>query len=236
MQLSKYLPFFVATVGLDLLFATHPDWVSYRILSKPLIMLTIIFLFYRHPISPRHHRTFIYAALIFSLIGDVVLIFSDLHSAVFIGGLASFLLAHIFYGITFGKQIDFSKIYVIQVIKPAVLFLIFGLVFFYFMHPFFASLLVPVAAYMMTILAMATLAYLRKENVPRESFSWVLAGAILFIISDSILAINRFRSPLPYADVWVMTTYASAQFCIVWGLIKSKDVDAKLQPHLPSHG
>ena len=45
-----------------------------------------------------------------------------------------------------------------------------------------------------------------------------MLGAILFLVSDSILALDKFRSPLPLRDLLVMSTYYAAQLLIVWSV------------------
>jgi uncharacterized membrane protein YhhN len=47
-----------------------------------------------------------------------------------------------------------------------------------------------------------------------------IAGAIFFVASDSMLAINKFKNNFPYANVLIMFTYAAAQFCIVHGAVR----------------
>ncbi|MNT94679.1 YhhN-like protein [compost metagenome] len=44
---------------------------------------------------------------------------------------------------------------------------------------------------------------------------WVAVGACFFMLSDALLAINRFVSPLPLASLWVLSTYYAAQMLIV---------------------
>ena len=57
----------------------------------------------------------------------------------------------------------------------------------------------------------------RKGETNLLSFQWVFVGALLFIVSDSLLAINRFAATLPFANVAVMVTYIAAQWLIVKG-------------------
>ncbi len=43
----------------------------------------------------------------------------------------------------------------------------------------------------------------------------VAVGACFFMLSDSLLAINRFVTPLPLSGLWVLSTYYTAQLLIV---------------------
>jgi uncharacterized membrane protein YhhN len=75
---------------------------------------------------------------------------------------------------------------------------------------------------MLVILSMATTAFLRQGNVVKNSFVLVFIGAILFMISDSILALNKFYQPLPFTNISIMFTYGFAQLFIVFGLLKQR--------------
>ena len=61
----------------------------------------------------------------------------------------------------------------------------------------------------------------------KGAFNWegnskycVFIGAIFFVTSDSILAIDKFHEPIPLASFWIMITYLIAQFCITDGILK----------------
>ena len=73
---------------------------------------------------------------------------------------------------------------------------------------------------MLVILSMATAAFLRQGRVSKLSYRLVFFGAIMFMVSDSILALNKFYQPLPYSNIWIMFTYAIAQYVIIIGIFK----------------
>lgn len=81
-------------------------------------------------------------------------------------------------------------------------------------------MIIPVLMYMIVILTMAAIAFLRVGRVTKISHHWVLLGAIFFLISDSILAIYTFHKSIPLAGIFIMTPYALAQYFIVIGIIK----------------
>ena len=72
--------------------------------------------------------------------------------------------------------------------------------------------LAPVAVYLVAILTMAVLA--ANVGVPAAA-----AGAALFVVSDSVLALNRFVRPIPRGDVAVHVTYHLAQGLLVLSLL-----------------
>jgi uncharacterized membrane protein YhhN len=72
---------------------------------------------------------------------------------------------------------------------------------------------------MVALLGMSVMALNRKGIKPVKSFGFVLIGSLFFIISDSVIAINKFLVAVPNNDFIVMSTYMAAQFLIVRGLI-----------------
>ena len=61
---------------------------------------------------------------------------------------------------------------------------------------------------------------LRKENKENQTYKLVFIGALLFLISDSLLSLNLFYKPILLANVSIMLTYGFAQFLIVLGILK----------------
>ena len=85
-----------------------------------------------------------------------------------------------------------------------------------------AGLRAPVAAYVTVIALMAAQA-LGCATVLRDKASAVVAvGACCFMLSDSLLATNKFVMPLPLAPFWVLTTYYAAQVLIVGGWLRGR--------------
>jgi uncharacterized membrane protein YhhN len=63
-------------------------------------------------------------------------------------------------------------------------------------------------------------AVFRYGRTSSAGFWFALAGAVLFMISDSLLAINKFMNPLPQASLFIMLTYIAAQYLIVEGILR----------------
>ena len=77
--------------------------------------------------------------------------------------------------------------------------------------------------YVAILMIMAITMYLRKNTTNKVSFLLVFFGACLFLISDSILAINKFAFEIAFANIWIMLTYGVAQYMIIKGAIKNQD-------------
>ncbi len=78
---------------------------------------------------------------------------------------------------------------------------------------------IPVTVYGLVISTMLLFALHVASIKNREAAKWLLTGAILFVISDSVLAINKFYYPFEYSGVLIMLTYGMAQWFIVKGAI-----------------
>ena len=50
----------------------------------------------------------------------------------------------------------------------------------------------------------------------RDNHALVALGAVLFVLSDSLIAINRFAQPVPGAKYWIMLLYYGAQYLLTY--------------------
>lgn len=145
--------------------------------------------------------------LIFSLLGDFILDFFDTQGFVF--GLAAFFVAHIFYIICFSPWK-----YHPPALPIAIATLIYGVGIIFLIAPNLGPLAIPVFAYM-TILFCMTLAALFSKH----SSLWLTAGAISFLVSDSIIGINKFYCSFDYSSPLIMSSYYFAQYGLMKGFI-----------------
>jgi uncharacterized membrane protein YhhN len=161
-------------------------------------------------------RSLILAAIIFSCLGDTILLFENM----FVFGLGSFLIAHICYISAFIQDnqgwIFTKKDRWFWVIPVG----LYGVGLMSYLYPHLGAMTVPVSVYSIAILTMFLTVINRWKSVSYDSFWWVLIGAIFFCLSDSLLAINLFAQPIPLGNIWVITTYAVGQFLMILGSLK----------------
>ncbi|WP_026952980.1 lysoplasmalogenase [Algoriphagus mannitolivorans] len=214
-----WLYVFLAATLVDIAFLIEGDTHS-RFFSKPLILLGLILYFYRitRPIASTLLTKSILGALIFSWIGDVLLLWPSL----FIYGLGAFLMAHICYIIGFRLaqsgpnglgQVNFIKSFFFNL--PIYIVAAF---IFYLINPNLGALKIPVIAYILVIVSMVVTARERFGKCSPASFWQVFIGAILFLVSDGVLAMARFYKDFPESGILIMGTYATAQLLIVMGI------------------
>ena len=82
------------------------------------------------------------------------------------------------------------------------------------------SHLIPVFIYGLGLIGMAGIARLRQGRTNPKSYRYVLIGTLLFLISDSLLALNKFVWDIPYVGIGIITTYMGAQILITEGVLQ----------------
>lgn len=214
----KFTPLYFALVMFDIVVGSC-EFSTIRYFTKPLILISLIIYFgYFGKILNRSIYKFMVLALVFSLMGDVLLLFDHLFSSFFIFGLLSFLVAHLLYCYVFIKKWSAKKKSIFWIV--AMFLCAYGLILFFILKNSLANLKIPVIIYILGILAMAISAFGRKNSVSAHSFKLVFLGALLFVASDSILALNKFMFPVPWSHFLVMGTYSAAQYLIVKGILE----------------
>lgn len=214
---TYFLSIFCIIVILDIWVGSFGE-DSWRHFTKPLILFSL-FVYFASNGRSLTKRTYwlTLSALIFSWLGDVFLMYENISSKYFVVGLLSFLTAHILYSILFFKVGKSPMTKAFWAVLS--LLLIYGAFLFSQIQAGLGALKIPVIFYIAIILMMALTAFGRKGKVPTHSFNLVFVGALFFMASDSILAINKFLTPFPYSHLLIMGTYAAAQFMIIKGIL-----------------
>ncbi len=185
-------------------------------ITKPLIVITVAgYFFYATKNVQSRLKVWIISALLFSWGGDILLMFQDKKSLFFLLGLSSFLLAHIFY------IIFLHKVRLAEKIKPRLWTLLVVAVYYSvliaFLSPWLGDMRLPVRVYGMVISFMLLLALHLLFLANRKAGLYIAIGAILFVLSDSLLAINKFYQPFEAAGFLIMLTYGLAQLFLIIG-------------------
>lgn len=151
-------------------------------------------------------------ALALSTVGDVLLDLDPVRLFVF--GLGAFLVAHLIYTFLFVRSRRRPLAPRATELLGAGAVLVYSVAVSSWLLPSVGDLIVPVAIYMCAITAMVLAAILARFSNP-----WVVTGALLFLASDSLLAINKFKTPVPLRDVLVWSTYYLGQYSIAAGFL-----------------
>jgi uncharacterized membrane protein YhhN len=191
------------------------------ILKPAVTTLLIVFFWTETKDKPTRFSKAIFFALIFSLGGDILLMFPRFNEIFFLLGLGSFLIAHIFYIVAFVGNIrssTYSNSFTIKALtfNP---FLLLTLMMFGIIHNHLGEMKIPVIAYMTAITLMGVSAALRVNHTSAKSWKLIVAGALIFTLSDSMIALNKFVVVFPGAQVAIMVSYYLAQYLMVSGAL-----------------
>ncbi len=182
------------------------DSTELRLLTKGLPVLALIFWLRSAPVGP--YRRWISLGLLFSLAGDIIL---DWPADLFVFGLGAFLIGHLCYLVAYLSDSQrFAPLALLLALAAG------GGMFAVLASRPLGPLLIPVAFYALTISAMLwrALARVGEPKIARAS-AWLAAvGAVLFVISDSLIGINRFVAPFDAARYAIIVTYWLGQFGI----------------------
>ena len=210
--------FFIAAIG-ELL-SIIAGLEQLHLLCKPLIMITLG-VFYLSS-AGEGRSLVVLLAIVFSLAGDTALMFDSIDSIYFMVGLVSFLISHVFYIVAYRqhqREDEPNALYGIQKLRAAFPIVLAGTGLVIILYPSLGALKIPVMIYALVLVVMVLNGLFRLGRTNNKSFFLVFVGALFFMVSDSLLAINKFLYPLEYSGIYVMSTYIVAQFLIIEGLI-----------------
>jgi sterol desaturase/sphingolipid hydroxylase (fatty acid hydroxylase superfamily)/uncharacterized membrane protein YhhN len=183
-----------------------------HMLFKPLVMVFALAVVVRRAKDLggfKKHDLLLCAALTLSLGGDVFLM---LPGNYFIPGLASFLVAHVFYLLLFRQGAPWFASKAGLACTLGVGALMYGWVWSGLPDPILQA---AVAVYVMVIALMAAQAMGRARTFQLASARWVGAATCVFMLSDALIAVDRFVAHIPLAPLWILSTYYVAQWLIV---------------------
>lgn len=211
------------------LLAIAADIEYLHLASKPLIMITLA-CYYWFSTERSNPSTIVLLALAFSFLGDTILLFEQLDPLYFVMGLASFLLAHLFYIFAYRQHRNKEVTTALQGVQRTrfafpIILAVSGLIV--ILYPRLGAFRIPVIVYSFVIVIMVLSALFRYGRTSSQSFRLVFGGALLFMISDALLAINKFLQPLPYAAFLIMITYVIAQLMIIKGLLEGTNYEVR---------
>jgi uncharacterized membrane protein YhhN len=194
--------------------------------AKPLLL--ILLTAYYQQSTPSINRVF-FLALIFCWLGDVLLMFEQYNEFYFMTGLGSFLMAHMFLIFSYRQlssvQDAFEGTQRVRLSFPIILA---GSGLTVILYSRLGDLRIPVLVYALVLTLMVVQAIFRLGRTNANSFWLVFFGAVFFMLSDSLLAINKFYQPISLAGLWVMITYIAAIYLIVSGVLAHDEKASKV--------
>ena len=210
-----FLAVFIIATAIHLYASLKQD-KKMRIMTKPFILLALLGFYV---LAARVPSTFIILALIFSWLGDVLLMPKGVKW--FTAGGIAFMISHVFFILGYLKDVNFAAIPVWLVILLAVFFVSVVTYIFSKLKPHLPkALFYPMFLYLLINGAMNCFAIFRWVSVPSAATLTTAIGAALFFISDSSLFFVRFnKESRMKTHFLVMLTYSIGELLIVLGLL-----------------
>ncbi|WP_185964385.1 lysoplasmalogenase [Aliikangiella marina] len=196
-QFSMVFIVFAVFFTVSTLYAPYPfSW-----LAKLVPMAILIFIAVRSSSNGKDYL--LVTALVFSALGDFLLDYD--REGWFVFGLGAFLIAQIFYIFSFSplqkKHLGWVGAYVF-----------YGIGMFLLIKTQLGELLIPVVVYMTILLLMGISALTsRRSNI------WLIVGGLSFVVSDSLIAIDKFYLSFETSHLFIMMTYYFAQYSLTRG-------------------
>ncbi len=211
-----FILIFLSILSVDIALNNTPYLFDYRYITKPFVIFSLIVYFSFNSLALSNRvRAYVFAALVFLFIGDFFIL-QDTEMLFLALGMISFICAKIMYALAFSYRKRHT-------FKRAIPYLIFAFAYctilLYFIINSIGKLWLPVTAYMLATLYMIKMAYLRHRKVNNLSFYLVMIGCALFLMGETVSAINRYYTPLAHKNVTIMLCYALGQLFIIKGVI-----------------
>ena len=213
-------------VALVHLFCIYMNWPQQRVYSKFILVPILMWYLFKSPESDKPLKGMwrAYLGLFFSWVGDVLLIGEG--PSFFLSGMIAFITAHVYYSLFFIQTVPVKKETAAVFYKTLIGLSVVCGVLFLLLRSALGAYQVPILLYMLFISLMASLAVHTTSNPAYKNFALqtFVPGALLFVISDALLATNKFYAHLPVFDLGVMLAYAGAQYFLTKGFISIKKV------------
>jgi len=222
-SVRRVLPFLGAVAAL-LAIASAPwaldrPWLNFAF--KPLATLCVIAWAALGRSDDGLVKRWIVVGLVFSLLGDIALLWPVQG---FLAGLVAFLLGHLSYLVALTRRVKFLAS------RPAfgAWAIVAGGVLASLWAGVPADMRVPVLVYVTALSAMAaqaTSVWIARRAQP-DAAKWrvVAIGAALFVLSDAILATDKFVGGVPLPTLWNLSLYWLGQWFIARAAIRATEV------------
>ncbi|MHA1372022.1 MAG: lysoplasmalogenase [Promethearchaeota archaeon] len=209
---SLFILPFIASVSFINLVGNLKKSRKIIVISKPLIVPLIILY---HVMDVFHVNWFLIVGLLFGWFGDILLLDKEKKSR-FLLGLLSFLAGHIFYilGFAFTTKFVCYDWWLLLIVIPYVIFSYF---IYQYLKNELAEMKLPTLIYIVVICVMSVFAFFRMSSSTPISFGFIYIGSVLFIVSDTMIAINYFKKQIRNSEFFIMLTYILAQLMIATG-------------------
>ncbi|WP_308991200.1 lysoplasmalogenase family protein [Mariniflexile litorale] len=216
---KEFTVLFFGMLMLDIIVKQYCPAFPYRYISRvPIILMLFFYYYFNNKERNKKKHLWIILALLMFFIGDILII--NPTKIVFLGAsLFFFSLGKIFLSFRFSHKFDFN---ISRLIPFSIAMFIYTVCIVSFLFNSLKVFFVPALISFFISLLLFQFAFLRKDAVNKISYIYVCIGVILYIISESMMAIKIFRTDIPLQDFLIMLLYGMALYCITIGIVKEQ--------------
>ncbi|NER17713.1 lysoplasmalogenase [Spongiivirga citrea] len=215
----SFIGLFLLILTVDLVFKNYEHLAGYRIVSKPLVIISLLVYYISNSRSlEKDVKNPILVALVLLIIGDFC--FLAFENDIFFNlGFVAFMVANFFYFKAFLANTDFN----FKLLIP--FWILCGVYFFVMLSYLYLSIdlyLMPMMIFFIIMVSMANVALMRYKMVNNSSFYFVFIGTLFYLYSISLIAFDKFDMPVTYQYTLEMASYGLGHLLIVLGMLEEK--------------
>ncbi|MBK7883640.1 MAG: lysoplasmalogenase [Chitinophagaceae bacterium] len=199
------------------------DLLFFHLVVQPLLIPILMVFLYFYPLNVKDGKKIIVLGLLFSWIGDILLIFESFNSIFFVLGLIFYLSATISYTY-YLLFINQTSPYAISFIHKQPWWVSIIIIYAFFLtallFPDFTGIKILITIYTVIICTMLISALYVCNRINKPSGFIYILSALFFLISVSLVTINKFCHIIPYCGAYILLTYAIGQYFIIKGFTK----------------
>jgi hypothetical protein len=215
----KFLAFFSLLLFIDVYIKIYSNNLNYRFLSKPLVLMSLIAYYYFNKKNKNEKvEQHVLLALLFFLLGDFMIL-NYLNSFFLVLSMLFFTVGKVFFCLKFKNKEDFEFSRLLPFSLVIYIFITFIISIVY---KNLNGFLIPGLITLFISLLMLNLAYLRKGKFSTLSYVCVLLGCMLFLLVESVNAVNTFNKNLPFPAFLIMLFYGTSMYLIVFGIVNER--------------
>tara|TARA_R110000850_G_scaffold39143_1_gene101816 strand:- start:718 stop:1407 length:690 start_codon:yes stop_codon:yes gene_type:complete len=227
LKVRDFSKLFFAILFLHLVVIYKPESDLLYMISKPLLLFSLLaFFIHKTAHIELSGKSWVAAALLFSMIGDIILMQDG--SMYFLIGMGAFAMAHVFYILFYlNQKLKSSPL----ALLCAALVMVGGIIVLY-KYVNDPAEITPYLYVYALVIGLHLLASTRFIALGDRLTKLAVGGALLFVVSDLLIAFNQFNGYDKYLHIAVMLTYGLAQYGITIGLISYLENNGKVNEHL----
>lgn len=224
---KKFSVIFFGLLVIDILVKLYSPSFPYRYISKPSIVLMLFFYYYVNTKkSLKKNHLCVILTLGSFLMGDIFMI--NYTNILFLSAsLFFFTMGKVFLSLRICHKYDFE---ISRLVPLSIILSAYSVFIVSFLYDSLGLFFLPALISFFISILLIQFAFLRKGIVDKTSYLYVFFGVVLYMLSESMLAVEIFKTDIPLQDPLIMLLYGIALYLITMGIVKEKRTRILINP------